>query len=216
MMVMCGQSNQIWHYWAGRYPGSVGHLFGPKNMGKQALRDWMPFACDNDAFISYTNRTPWDEAAWIKMLERVKLTRLPPLWVLVPDTVGNRAETLEKWHQYSPVAKKYGWPIAFAVQDGMTSSDVPKDSDVIFVGGTDSFKWKSLNHWTDNFPRVHVGRVNRVEMLESCERLGCESVDGTGWFREPSRPDKLIALRRFIEGHRNGNLELPLDIDGYG
>ena len=46
-------------------------------------------------------------------------------------------------------------------------------------------------------------RVNAPEMIEACERLGCESIDGTGWFRDPSRQDKLPALERFIEGHRN-------------
>lgn len=41
------------------------------------------------------------------------------------------------------------------------------------------------------------------EMFEACEQLGCESIDGTGWFKDPSRQDKLPAVQRFIEGHRN-------------
>lgn len=73
---------------------------------------------------------------------------------------------------------------------------------VTFVGGTDEWKLPNLSMWTENFPRVHCGRVNPVRVIEYCERLGCESVDGTGWFRDPKRQDKIPALKKFIEGKR--------------
>jgi len=207
MMVMCGQSNQVWHYWAGKYPGKVGHLFGPKNMAKQTLRKWMPFACDNDAFIAWTNKTPWSESAWIEMLQRVRLFRLEPLWILVPDKVADRDATLDLWKRYSPEVDKFGWKKAIAVQDGMTPDDVPDAADVVFVGGSTEFKWRTVETWTRSFPRVHVGRVNNIARVEQCEDLGVESVDGTGWFQDPTRQDKLIALEHWMSGQRSPKTE---------
>jgi hypothetical protein len=90
----------------------------------------------------------------------------------------------------------------------MTPDDVPRDSDVVFVGGSDRWKFPNLTLWTGNFPRVHCARVNAPAMIETCERLGCESIDGTGWFRDPSRQDKLPAIERFIKGERTPRMEL--------
>ena len=91
----------------------------------------------------------------------------------------------------------------------MTPEDVPSDADVVFVGGSDEWKFPNLRVWTSNFPRVHCARVNSQQKIEMCEKLGCESVDGTGWFRDPSRNDKIPMLERFIEGHRNQDRDFP-------
>lgn len=203
MMLIMGQSNRIWHYWSGRYPGSVGVLIAPSYGKKVPVDKWMPFVLDNDAFTCWRDSKPWNEPAWIEMLNRIKMTGQDPLWCAVPDVVGNREATIANWPTYAPAVRRFGWKTAFCVQDGMTVSDVPTDADVIFVGGTDMWKFPTLSRWTENFDRVHCARVNAPEMIESCERLGCESIDGTGWFRDPSRPDKIPAIERFIEGHRN-------------
>ena len=125
------------------------------------------------------------------------------MWAAIPDVVANRNATIANWMKYSEEIKNLGWPMAFCVQDGMTPTDVPADADVVFVGGSDGWKFQNLPMWTEHFPRVHCARVNSPEMFEACERIGCESIDGTGWFRDPSRADKVPALERFIEGFRN-------------
>ena len=203
MMILCGQSNAIWHYWAGKYPGKVGYLFGPAHMDRQTPREWMPFACDNDAYIAHTQNKEWDESAWFSMIDKVRLFRIRPLWMLVPDVVANKKKTLENWKIYAPTVKDFYFPAAFCVQDGMTLDDVPSDADVVFVGGSTEWKWRTVEMWSKNFGRVHVGRVNSVWRVEQCEDWGVESVDGSGWFREPSRPDKLPALARWMDGKRN-------------
>lgn len=207
-MLICGQSNRIWHYWAGAYPGSVGILVGPSYFKKVPVDKWMPFALDNDAFKAWRDGTPWDLDAWRTMLRWFRMTGQKPLWAAVPDVVANREATIENWKQYSGEVLALGWPIAFCVQDGMTPDDVPKNADVVFVGGSDRWKFPNLEMWTNNFPRVHCARVNAPEMFEACERLGCESIDGTGWFRDPSRQDKIPALQRFIEGQRNQTMQM--------
>lgn len=203
MMLLCGQSNRVWHYHAGRNPGSVGLLLGPSYWRKVPLDPWMPFALDNDAFKAWQSGEPWDKDAWLRMVGMIQLTRRTPLWAVVPDVVGDRESTIKNWPLFKCRIMNRGWPAAFAVQDGMTPDDVPNDADVVFVGGTDRWKFRNLHLWTANFPRVHCARVNSPAMIEACERLGCESVDGTGWVRDPSRKDKLPAIAQYINGHRN-------------
>ena len=65
------------------------------------------------------------------MLGNVMAQGLSPRWVLVPDVVADREATLAKWEQYAPVAVRYGWPLAIAVQDGMTPADIPAGAEVI-------------------------------------------------------------------------------------
>lgn len=210
MMLIMGQSNRIWHYWAGRYPGSVGVLIGPSYGKKVPVDKWMPFVLDNDAFTAWRDKKPWDVEGWRSMLLWIRMTGLKPLWAAVPDVVADRKATLLNWTLYRDEIKSLGWPVAFCVQDGMTPDDVPNDADVVFVGGSDGWKFPNLEMWTSNFSRVHCARVNAPQMIESCDRLGCESVDGTGWFRDPHRNDKVPMLERFIEGHRSDKLQLQL------
>lgn len=201
MMVMpSNNSSAVVHFWAGRHAGRVGWLVGPGAMSKTKLRKWMPFALDNDAFGAWVTGRPWDAAAWETMLKAVRASRLRPLWALVPDVVADRDATLAKWDEFAPVAKTFGWPLAFAVQDGMTPGDVPADAEVIFVGGTTEWKWQSLPVWCRSFPRVHVGRVNAVEKLIVCERHGVESVDGTGWMQGTTEGRQARGLEAWLEG----------------
>ena len=170
----------------------------------------MPFVLDNDAFTCWRDKKPWDVEAWRSMLSMVGMKVQTPLWAAVPDVVANRESTIANWPIYSGEIKKRGWNAAFCVQDGMTPEDVPVDADVIFVGGTDKWKFPKLSMWTSSFKRVHCARVNSIKMIEACEQLGCESVDGTGWFRDPSRKDKVPAISNFVEGFRTHKAQLNL------
>ncbi len=208
-MLLCGQSNRVWHFLAGRLPGSVGMLISPSYASKVPLDPWMPFVVDNGAFIAWRDGNAWDSAEWLDLLNLLRQQGKVPLWVAVPDVVGDRKLTLQKWGEWAEVARSFG-PTAFCVQDGMRPGDVPPDADVVFVGGSDKWKFRNLPMWTSSFPRVHCARVNAVEMIERCEELGCESVDGTGWFRDPSRPDKAQAIVSFINGHRTSNFQKSL------
>jgi len=203
MIIMpANHSSPVIHYLAGRHPGKLGWLVGPSATSKTKLRSWVPYALDNDAFSAWTKGTSWSAPAWRQMLLWASDSGQEPRWCLVPDVVGNREETLQRWKQYSPEARAFGWPLAFAVQDGMTSRDVPQDAEVVFVGGTTDWKWATVPMWAAIFSRVHVGRVNSIEKLRVCDRLGVESVDGTGWFRDESRLDKVAALVAWLEEGR--------------
>lgn len=161
-------------YLAGRYPGRVGHLFSPGD--QKGPFEFCDFALDNGAFLGN-----WELERWLKLLNWAKLSGKAPRWILVPDVVSDRDATLARWREYSPVASLYGWPLAFAVQDGMTPKDVPHNAEVVFVGGSTFWKWKTLPMWCKAFQRVHVGRVNTYRRLWQCHDVGAESTDGTGF-----------------------------------
>lgn len=202
MMVLCSNhSSKAFIAYARQHPDSVGWIMGP-SAWKVPRRD-IPYVLDNDAFIAWKNQTPWDVTAWRKMLYRVQCADYHrPRWILCPDVVANRVATIDCWHRYSVEVSALKIPVAFAVQDGMSTRDVPPGADVVFVGGSTEWKWKTARMWCESFPRVHIGRV-RTGKLELAEEMGAESVDGSGFMRETfnGRPAKL--LRAFIEGYRN-------------
>lgn len=169
------------HNLAGRHPGLLGHLYSPG--GERGPYPWLPYALDNGAFGAFTNAIPFDRIAWEHLLVWASFAGQAPLWCLVPDVVGNRDGTLEAWNAYAPSVRSYGWPLAFAAQDGMTFEDVPTDAAVVFLGGSTEWKRAAIKPWCARFPRVHVGRINTYRWLRICEDAGAESVDGTGWMR---------------------------------
>jgi hypothetical protein len=202
MLMPANHSGKVIHELAKKHPGRLGWLIGPTAFPKTKLREWMPYALDNDAFSAFSKNRPWNVEAWRDMMAAVSQERQTPRWVLVPDVVADKAATLEKWRVFAPEAAMHGWPIAFAVQDGMESADVPSDANVVFVGGTTAWKWRTAKRWASEFPRVHVGRVNTSSKLWFCQDAGCESVDGTGWFRDPSDPRKVPVIVDWLNGER--------------
>ncbi len=166
-------------YLAGRYPGKLGHLISPgAERGPFDFEGWK-YSLDNGAF----GPKGFQVDAWVKLLDWAKLSGIPPSWTLVPDVVGDREGTLARWREYSGTATRYGWPLAFAVQDGMTPKDVPSTAEVVFVGGTTFWKWSTVASWCKAFHRVHVGRVNTYRRLWECHDAGAESTDGSGMTR---------------------------------
>lgn len=184
---------------AGRYPGRIGWLLSPD--GWRTPHRWMTYALDNGAFVR------WDEPAFLHMVRnafaQLAMRELanPPSWVVVPDVVADREATLARWQEWAPRLREFGWPLAFAVQDGMTQADVPADADVIFVGGSTDWKWRTMWGWARDNERVHVGRVNGYQGLWGCHDAGVESCDGTGWFRGDQ--DQLAGLERYLEESTN-------------
>jgi hypothetical protein len=166
-------------YLAGRFPGRIGHLHSVEAPRKP--KHGVPWALDNGVFGAWQSGREWCEEPLFKYLDTYSV--YGPQWVVVPDWVGDRDETLRRWDRYAESIQVFGVPLAFAVQDGMEPSDVPSEAAVIFVGGTAGWKWKNLMIWTLCFPRVHVGRVNSYDTLWTCHEAGAESCDGTGWFR---------------------------------
>lgn len=185
---------------AGKYPGSVGHLFSPD--GQRGPWRELPYALDNGAWGAHKNARAWDEAGWRQLLNWSALSGISPLWAVVPDVVADREQTLRKWPTYAPVVRSFGFRPAFAAQDGMTFDDVPDSECVIFLAGSTKWKLENIAPWCARFPgRVHVARVNTWDRLARCWHAGAISVDGTGWFRkgDGTGTSQFNELRKFLK-----------------
>lgn len=181
-------------YLAGRYPGMIGHLYGPG--GACGPFGFMPYGLENGRYPAWEKKREWDRGAFVALLDRYRYCGHRPLWAAVPDVVTDRAATLASWAEWVPLLRPYGFPLAFVVQDGMAAADVPAAADVVFVGGSTEWKWRTLRRWCADFPRVHVGRVNGYSGLWQCHDAGAESCDGTGWFRGDQQ--QLDGLYRYL------------------
>lgn len=151
-----------------------------------------PFAVDNFFF------TKVNTEGFLSLLEREESRRHLCRFVSVPDVVGSARRTLELFDRWYSRPELYRWPLALVAQDGQEDLPIDWDSiEAIFIGGTTDFKMsrhavqiiktaQALGKWT------HVGRVNTPDRFLHFERLGVDSVDGSGisrysWMREKIR-----------------------------
>lgn len=167
--------------------------------------DWvnppLAYALDNGAWPAYKNGRHWDEGKFLKLVDRATRCPIPPKFLIVPDVVGNCAATLESWHCWYPKLKSLGWPLAFAVQDGMQPEHIPDTADLIFVGGSQEWKFANMAYWCANYP-CHVGQINTGKRLYECHAAKALSVDGTGWFRNTKSFLDLVKYLEIVYGDR--------------
>lgn len=160
------------------------------------------FAVDNGAFAGF------EPTRFRGLLDRNREAKHLCRFVVVPDVVADARRTIEVFDHW-----KYelaGWPLAFAVQDGIERLPIPwRQIQAIFVGGSTAFKMstgaravicaaQAMEKW------VHVGRVNSPGRWEYFEELGVDSIDGTGLSR-------FSDMRRAIY---NAKLQMSLEIEG--
>lgn len=144
----------------------------------------IPFALDNGAYSCFLNNQTFNlERYYLRLDNYLKRCHKKPDWLLVPDKVGSKKHTIKLWNECSNYLKQYNIPLAFAVQDGMTKNDVPKEAAVIFVGGSTEWKLKTISYWVNHFNFVHIARVNAWNRLCYCIENKVLSIDGTGFFR---------------------------------
>ena len=184
------------HYWQGKY-GGLGHLYSPG--GARGPFEHLPYALDNGAYGAMKNERPFDEGAFEDHVEWALGKELAPLWLAVPDVVGDKDATVTEWRRRAPALReRCGWDLALCVQDGMTPDILDElQPDVVFIGGSTDWKWGSLASWCAAHPRIHVGRCNSPRRLYECADLGVESCDGTGWFR--GNPKQYQGLHDFLK-----------------
>lgn len=190
----------------GAYPHRMAHLIGADDKRNPPTAK---YAIDNGIFGAASASRPWSPEPFFGLLETIAQW-VRPMWVVVPDAMGDKDETLRRWDQYAETCRLFDVPLAFAAQDGMTPDDVPADADVVFIGGSTPWKWKHLTDFTGACPRVHVGRVNTYRLLWMADRAGAESCDGTGWYRGDQT--QIAGLWRYLqESEADGPLQLDFE-----
>ena len=156
----------------------------------QRLCSWgIPWCADNAAF----NHKQFDRKRFLAMCEKIQAAPTPPVFVTVPDQVGNHECTgylFDRWLRYLDVLG-FDLPWAFVLQNGIESpEEVPWDFiSAVFIGGDDDFKEDTLVT-LDLIPEarrrgkwVHMGRVNGRRRLRLALHADCDSVDGSSLAR---------------------------------
>ncbi len=161
---------------------------------------WL-WAADNGCFAATFKESKWQ--AWLEKPH----PRSGCLLATVPDVVGDHESTMirfRKWHEY---VRSLRYPVAFVAQDGANETNVPwSDMDVLFIGGTDSFKQGFGSGLLARAARdrgkwVHVGRVNSLKRLMHWAEIA-DSADGTFLAFGPQR--NAPRVKSWVESLRQG------------
>lgn len=135
---------------------------------------------DNGAFGKF------DPALFLRLVERERPRRDLCRFVAVPDVVGEARRTCEVFPFWRRKPELAGWPLAFVCQNGQEHLPIPwAHLAAVFIGG--DTEWKEGKHAAAIIKAarvlgkwVHVGRVNTPGRYEHFEKLGADSIDGTG------------------------------------
>jgi len=158
----------------------VEQFFSPQTY-RRAQQPERRFCVDNGAFGNF------DGDLFLRLLQRERARIDLCRFVAVPDVVASAARTREVFDLWAPKIDE--WPLAYVVQDGQEYTPIPWDRiAAIFVGGSTEWKEgpaaaacvkaaKMFGKW------VHVGRVNTPGRFEHFDKLGADSIDGTGLAR---------------------------------
>jgi hypothetical protein len=190
-------------------PDRLGLLLGPgKAFVRSMLGEGMPYAADNACFVGL------DRRAFLMMLGELVGREPAPLFVTMPDVVGDPKETLRRFGVWQPVAKDLGLKVALVGQDGLRRQDVPwDDADAYFVGGTDAWKESRESCLLALEARargkhLHLGRVNTLRRIMLAAQWGCDTIDGTGftWFSDVRIPKAVRWIDRAVNRARAPSL----------
>lgn len=143
------------------------------------------FAIDNGAWSSYQSNTPFNETAFLDLVDRLGCAAD---FVILPDIVGAGGDSLAFSVSWLPRLRNLKH-LLLPIQDGMTAHDVgmvlrqaPRVG--LFLGGTTEYKLANLYAWgmvAHAWNRwFHIGRVNSVRRIRLCAEAGADSFDGSG------------------------------------
>lgn len=189
MRILVSGATKTVRQFAAQYPDHLGVLMTPQN-GNRLCALPLPWAADNAAFSKP------DDAKFSRLcVESWAMEGYhPPMWLAVPDVVGDHAATLRLFGWWCDEwQNEYGcipFPLAFVLQDGCRPEEVPWDEiAAVFVGGSTEFKLRQSSELITEAKRrqkrVHIGRVNTLQRLRYAHDVGADTVDGTAFSMFP-------------------------------
>ena len=170
-----------------------------------------PWFHDCGSFRDYMAGRAFDGVRWLRDQWRIRDRELNPDFIVCPDEVGNAQATFARSALERPDCAP-GHPVYFVVQDGMAEHDVDRFLTLsereglpyagIFVGGTQDWKWSSLDTWaglaSDLKLRLHVGSVRNPDQLRTARDRGAHSADSSMPLWERGRLDDFIAAAKEV------------------
>lgn len=164
-----------------------------------------PFAIDNGAFGG-----KFDPGKYLALLSAAEPYRDRCLFVVAPDVVADARATQQRWAEWLPALRGFGYPVAYVAQDGI---DEPPwaELDALFIGGTTEFKLSDqamvlLRAAGRRGKWRHVGRINSHKRLRHFWG-NADSFDGTDWCRGP-----LIKLPFYQKAMTLASLQTRMDL----
>lgn len=154
--------------------------------------DWNPigfrYCLDNGRWSDSQEEPPrpFDASAQAEFVEMVNSLGAGADFVVIPDTVGDRVETLALLREWLPRLVGKCPLLLIAVQDGMTEEDVAPYVGAgvgIFLGGSTEWKLATMYQWGKFCARLgihfHVARVNTRRRFVMANGAGACSTDGS-------------------------------------
>lgn len=199
-ILVSGNTKQVRRL-AEKYPDELGVLLTPNTGNKVGAIPSLPWAGDNAAFSDF------DAGTYHDFID--KIAGSSPLWVCVPDVVGDAMRTLHLFDTWQYKLRVAHLPLAFVGQDGIEYLRVPWDQfDCWFIGGTDRWKLTRASYDLAQEARrrgklVHMGRVNSLRRLRTAHAWGCDSIDGRNMSAfaalVPGRLERYLRFCRSLE-----------------
>lgn len=194
----------------------VGHLWTPATANglHRLCATGLPWAADNAAFGTQWDTEAFEKAAFFK----IPSAPTRPLFLTVPDVVGDSRATLALFHVWHRLLSVTELPLALVLQDGVESQLLPWELfSWVFVGGSRRYasgvpgrgpfnEWKESRAAADVIreaqkrgKRVHAGRVNGLRRLRHFFDLGVDTADGSSLSLYPDTlvPQFVAALREW-------------------
>jgi hypothetical protein len=173
MMILLDKSPRQIAEYRQRYGVDFGQLRTP--LTEYGRAEGVPYAVDNGCYKGFARR------GWERLVGLAEIDR--PLFVCLPDIVGDASRTIELFHHFKLDTNEV--PRALVLQDGIERTTIPwADIAAVFIGGSDQFKYsreaiaaaktaRILGKW------VHVGRVNTAKRVDNWLEYA-DSCDGSG------------------------------------
>jgi hypothetical protein len=148
---------------------------------KYARANGRPYGLDNGCFVRLVMKV------WLRLLAEARSDL--PVFVCLPDIVGDAARTLELFAQFREQTE--GLPRALVIQDGIHLMPCIPWNDIaaVFIGGSDRFKSSPEAFAVAKTAKmlgkhVHIGRVNTAARVlnwigyaDSCDGSGMSMYD---------------------------------------
>jgi hypothetical protein len=156
----------------------VGLMLNPRSYRPSRADAYPIHAVDNGCF---TDR--WDETQWLGYLDRCARERC--LFAVAPDVPFDWTASWERSSRYVDQIRGMGFPVAVALQNGVTIETVPwSDLDVVFLGGDTAWKLGTTALYIAREAQsrgihVHMGRANSLKRFRRAVSMLCDTADGT-------------------------------------
>ncbi len=199
MINFCQTSADWVHKYHGLHAVHAGLLRTPHSghLVEKALELGMPWAMDNGCFTpapkagkkkpkisKEREQYGYEPSKIIGMMRRFQ--GFPDCkFMVAPDVVCDHESTLLLFRAWLGTIQRFGFPVAFVLQNGVSVETVPWGSiAAIFIGGDTAFKYSdTVREIVKEAKRrgiwVHMGRVNTFERIRYAKSIGCDSADGT-------------------------------------